>query len=276
MTIHSAHYRSHYLSNIHKQAQQTTDLHTIVSQKPSIPSTPRFTHHPLQPSTTIKPLSSSIKQSSTSTPTTMSSQRPEDEATISIPSIAIVAVIGYLIYRYFWSSSTSSTSRTNNNGLRFTNAQVDTIAQMFPQLSRRDIMWDLQRNRGSVQATTERLLTGRGLDPVCSPQSCTLSISSHCGHTTQGTTAHIYLHAFHHSSKSNIHTYILTTTSTLGTTILPTPPPNLTLLQHPNNRHNKQHLLQTPPNRTRPNNALQPALPNKHIRQRKTERRRPR
>ncbi|KAI4163282.1 MAG: hypothetical protein LQ342_003017 [Letrouitia transgressa] len=27
---------------------------------------------------------------------------------------------------------------------------------MFPQLSRRDIQWDLQRNGGSVQATTER------------------------------------------------------------------------------------------------------------------------
>ncbi|RVX68660.1 hypothetical protein B0A52_07087 [Exophiala mesophila] len=37
---------------------------------------------------------------------------------------------------------------------------------MFPQLSRRDIMWDLHRNRGSVQATTERVLTGRGLDPA--------------------------------------------------------------------------------------------------------------
>ena len=27
-------------------------------------------------------------------------------------------------------------------------------------------MWDLHRNRGSVQATTERVLMGRGLDPV--------------------------------------------------------------------------------------------------------------
>lgn len=28
-------------------------------------------------------------------------------------------------------------------------------------------MWDLQRNGGSVQATTERVLMGRGLDVVC-------------------------------------------------------------------------------------------------------------
>ena len=27
-------------------------------------------------------------------------------------------------------------------------------------------MWDLQRNGGSVAATTERMLGGRGLDPV--------------------------------------------------------------------------------------------------------------
>ena len=28
-------------------------------------------------------------------------------------------------------------------------------------------MWDLQRNGGSVQATTERVLGGRALDTVC-------------------------------------------------------------------------------------------------------------
>jgi len=91
----------------------------------------------------------------------------DDEATISIPSLAFVAVIGYVIYRYFISRASDSSSTTRPNGLRFTPAQVEQIAQMFPQLSRRDIMWDLHRNRGSVQATTERVLAGRGLDPVC-------------------------------------------------------------------------------------------------------------
>ncbi|KIX02363.1 uncharacterized protein Z518_08304 [Rhinocladiella mackenziei CBS 650.93] len=95
----------------------------------------------------------------------------DEEATISIPSLAFVAVLGYFIYRYFFSSPRSSatagqTSSSRNNGLRFTPAQVDQIAQMFPQLNRRDIMWDLHRNRGSVQATTERVLMGRGLDPA--------------------------------------------------------------------------------------------------------------
>lgn len=45
-------------------------------------------------------------------------------------------------------------------------AHVEQIAQMFPQLSRREIMWDLQRNGGSVAATTERVLSGRGLENV--------------------------------------------------------------------------------------------------------------
>lgn len=44
--------------------------------------------------------------------------------------------------------------------------QVDQLQQMFPQLNRRDIQWDLQRNGGSVQATTERVLGGRGLERV--------------------------------------------------------------------------------------------------------------
>lgn len=99
----------------------------------------------------------------------------DEEATISIPSLAFVAVLGYFIYRYFFSSprpagdggpSSFSSSSSRSNGLRFTPAQVDQIAQVFPQLNRRDIMWDLHRNRGSVQATTERVLMGHGLDPV--------------------------------------------------------------------------------------------------------------
>jgi hypothetical protein len=97
-----------------------------------------------------------------------------DEATISIPSLVFVGILLFVAYRYMFASSSSSAtssglSRNNNsNAPRFTAAQVETISAMFPQLNRRDIMWDLQRNRGSVQATTERLLTGRGLDPVCS------------------------------------------------------------------------------------------------------------
>ena len=93
----------------------------------------------------------------------------DDEATISLPSLAFVAVLGFIIYRYFTSSSRSaSPSSARVAGQRFTPAQVEQITAMFPQLNRRDIMWDLQRNGGSVAATTERILGGGGLSPVCS------------------------------------------------------------------------------------------------------------
>lgn len=91
----------------------------------------------------------------------------EEEATLSIPSLAFVAVLSFLIIRYFMSSRSSDGAATaRRNGQRFTSAQVDQVAAVFPQLSRRDIMWDLQRNGGSVAATTERVLAGRGLDRV--------------------------------------------------------------------------------------------------------------
>ena len=46
---------------------------------------------------------------------------------------------------------------------------MERIQQMFPQTSRRCIMWDLQRNGGNVAATTERILSGRGLETVSLP-----------------------------------------------------------------------------------------------------------
>jgi coupling of ubiquitin conjugation to ER degradation protein 1 len=94
---------------------------------------------------------------------------PNDEATLSIPSLAFVAVLSFFIIRYFMSSRSASSGdgTSRRNGQRFTPAQVEQVAQMFPQLNRRDIMWDLQRNGGSVTATTERILRGRGLEPVC-------------------------------------------------------------------------------------------------------------
>ena len=91
----------------------------------------------------------------------------DEEATLSIPSLAFVAFLSFFIIRYFMSSrSSSGDSTSRRNGQRFTPAQVEQITQMFPQLNRRDIMWDLQRNGGSVSATTERILGGRGLEPV--------------------------------------------------------------------------------------------------------------
>ena len=91
-----------------------------------------------------------------------------DEATISYSSIAFVLGLAFIIYRYFSAPSSDATpsSGPRPQGQRYTEAQLDQVTAMFPQMSRRDIAWDLQRNRGNVNATVERVLGGRGLDAV--------------------------------------------------------------------------------------------------------------
>ncbi|RMD40523.1 hypothetical protein DV735_g4597, partial [Chaetothyriales sp. CBS 134920] len=88
----------------------------------------------------------------------------EEEATLSIPSLILVSILIFFTYQFFFTSRSSSSSSGANNGLNFTAAQVEQVSAVFPHLNRRDIMWDLHRNGGSVQATTERVLSGRGLE----------------------------------------------------------------------------------------------------------------
>ncbi|CZR62405.1 related to AMFR protein [Phialocephala subalpina] len=91
-----------------------------------------------------------------------------EEQTINLPQLLILLVLGGLAIRYFFFSSNPSTvqsrSATSANNIRAREADVERIQQMFPQVSRRNIMWDLQRNGGNVVATTERILSGRGLE----------------------------------------------------------------------------------------------------------------
>lgn len=84
------------------------------------------------------------------------------DQSINFGQIIAIAAIGYLLYRWLSSSSHGASGRQQ----ALDPAHVDQVAQMFPQLDRRAIMWDLQRNGGSVQATTERVLSGRTLDNV--------------------------------------------------------------------------------------------------------------
>lgn len=101
---------------------------------------------------------------------------PDDEPSINIPSLLTLAVVSFFVIRWFFSRDSGSGANASGRfrGRVVDPAQVEQISQMFPQLSRRDIMWDLQRNGGSVAATTERILTGRGLETV-SIWSCFLS-----------------------------------------------------------------------------------------------------
>jgi hypothetical protein len=92
----------------------------------------------------------------------------EDEPSLNIPSLLTLAVVSFFVIRWFFNRDEGSSAggRPRGRGNIVDPAQVEQISQMFPQLSTRDIMWDLQRNGGSVAATTERILTGRGLETV--------------------------------------------------------------------------------------------------------------
>jgi coupling of ubiquitin conjugation to ER degradation protein 1 len=92
-----------------------------------------------------------------------------EEQTINIPQLLLVLFIGGMAIRWFFfagSSSRTSQSTYGANNSRAREADVERIQQMFPQIPRRSIMWDLQRNGGNVAATTERILSGRGLETV--------------------------------------------------------------------------------------------------------------
>jgi coupling of ubiquitin conjugation to ER degradation protein 1 len=92
----------------------------------------------------------------------------DDEPSLNIPSLLTLAVVSFFVIRWFFNrdDGPAGASRPRGRGNAVDPAQVEQISQMFPQLSTRDIMWDLQRNGGSAAATTERILTGRGLETV--------------------------------------------------------------------------------------------------------------
>lgn len=77
-----------------------------------------------------------------------------------------MVVVG-LITRYLFFSApnpdSASTAARRRNGTvqeRAREAAVGRIQQMFPQVDRRTALWELQRSRGDIQATTERILSG--------------------------------------------------------------------------------------------------------------------
>lgn len=95
----------------------------------------------------------------------------DEEPSINIPSLLTLAVVSFFVIRWFFNrDSGAGGSRPDAQGRTRGRVadpeQVEQISQMFPQLNRRDIIWDLQRNGGSVAATTERVLAGRGLEVV--------------------------------------------------------------------------------------------------------------
>jgi coupling of ubiquitin conjugation to ER degradation protein 1 len=84
----------------------------------------------------------------------------QTETSINIPQLLAVALVGFFAIRWYLnkpppssggnSNSNSSTSRANRG---VDPAQITQVSAMFPQLDRR-----------SIAGTSERILTGRGLD----------------------------------------------------------------------------------------------------------------
>ncbi|KAK3171286.1 hypothetical protein OEA41_003370 [Lepraria neglecta] len=87
----------------------------------------------------------------------------DQQQTLSIPSLLLLAAFTALTIRYFFFTKPSTTTpRANPRGAN--PADVEQVVTMFPQIGRREIIWDLQRNGGSIAATTERILARGGLD----------------------------------------------------------------------------------------------------------------
>ena len=86
-------------------------------------------------------------------------------STVNIPQIIVVAVVGFLAIRWYMSKPAGSAQDPRPARSRQVDpAKVEQVAAMFPQLDRRTIAWDLQRNGQNVQATIERVLMGQGLE----------------------------------------------------------------------------------------------------------------
>ena len=96
----------------------------------------------------------------------------QTETSINIPQLLAVALVGFFAIRWYLNkpptssspggSSSSSASASRNRAVD--PAQIAQVSAMFPQLDRRSIAWDLHRNGGNVAGTSERILSGRGLD----------------------------------------------------------------------------------------------------------------
>ena len=99
----------------------------------------------------------------------------ETQTSINIPQLIAVAIVGFLALRWYLnkpvpttttnpSTTTNPTTSTSGSSRGIDPQKITQISTMFPHLDRRAIAWDLSRNGGNVAATTERVLSSRGLD----------------------------------------------------------------------------------------------------------------
>ena len=132
---------------------------------PAIPNPPSWPHKQKHTTTSIIPAISVMSYQAFET-------MADEEPSLNIPSLLTLAVVSFFVIRWFLNrdgepgSAGAAAGRSRARGHAVDPAQVEQILQMFPQFSAREITWDLQRNGGSVPATTERILSGRALEVV--------------------------------------------------------------------------------------------------------------
>ena len=94
------------------------------------------------------------------------------EQSINLPQLVVLTLIGFLAIRWYFSSRVPNAGgaqgRNGSGANRVNPAHVEQVMQMFPQLDRRTVMWELQKSGGNVAMVTEKVLMGRNLETVCS------------------------------------------------------------------------------------------------------------
>ncbi|KAJ6264263.1 Coronin-2B [Drechslerella dactyloides] len=99
---------------------------------------------------------------------------PSASASPSLSQLIFCALVVLLVYRYLTSSpQAQDAGHTRSSGTTNSTVPADAVEAlraMFPQVSVAAIWWDLERNGGSVEATTEKILAEGSL-PEVSPGS---------------------------------------------------------------------------------------------------------
>ncbi|KKA30707.1 hypothetical protein TD95_004192 [Thielaviopsis punctulata] len=92
----------------------------------------------------------------------------EEEISLST-IITFLLVAGAIVWKLFLSPSESTAndaaayanmSRGATRDTRALEQSAERLLQMFPQVDRRTVLWDLRRNGNQIQETTERILSG--------------------------------------------------------------------------------------------------------------------
>ncbi|KAH0608573.1 uncharacterized protein H6S33_001707 [Morchella sextelata] len=90
------------------------------------------------------------------------SSSSDSTAGLGLPQVAACLLVGYFVFRWFFKTtdpSSSAAQRPSPVDSRRLQQQVDVIRGMFPQIPAGAVQAELIRNGGSIEITTEKILT---------------------------------------------------------------------------------------------------------------------